>query len=74
MNNNAEKSRNHDEVDQIVDALVADPSCASDVKMLLRRKIAAPDIVHMIAPRPAGVKAAITEGEAEDDMWDNMPV
>ncbi len=74
MNEDKKHHRNQDEVDDIVDALVADPTRASDVKALLKRKIAAPDIVHMVVPRAAESKAAVAEDDTEDDLWDNVPV
>ena len=59
------------DVDEIVEALVADPTCAEDVKALLKQKLAAPDVVRMIAPKPTRTAAANDEA---DDMWDNVPV
>ncbi len=74
MNEDTKRHQTQDEVDDIVDALVADPTRASDVKALLKRKIAAPDIVHMVAPRAAPAKAAGAEDDTEDDLWDNVPI
>ena len=74
MNKETENHKSRDDVDEIVDALVADPSRASDVKALLKRKIAAPDIVRMVVPRAANAKFAVADDDAEDDIWDNMPV
>ena len=65
---------NQDEVDEIVDALVADPTRANDVKAILRHKISAPDIVRMVAPKTANVKAAVTDEDLDDDIWDNVPI
>ena len=74
MNKETERHQTQDEVDDIVDALVADPTRASDVKAMLKRKIAAPDIVHMVAPRRAPAKAGVAEDDTEDDLWDNVPI
>ncbi len=74
MNKETEHVQNQDEVDKIVDALVADPTRANDVKALLKRKIAAPDIVTMVIPRATPSKVAVSEDESEDDLWDNVPV
>jgi len=63
-----------DEVDEIVDALVADPTRADDVKAMLRHKISAPDIVRMVAPKVGIAKDAVTDEESDDDIWDNLPV
>jgi hypothetical protein len=63
-----------DEVDEIVDALVADPTRANDVKAILRHKISAPDIVRMVAPKSRIAKVAVTDEEADDDIWDNLPI
>jgi len=74
MNKEKKQDHNPDEVDEIVDALVADPTCASDVKALLRHKIAAPDIVRLVAPKAPSAKTAVAEDDSDDDVWDNMPV
>ncbi len=59
------------DVDEIVEALVADPSCAEDVKALLKQKLAAPDVVRMIAPKRQAPTAANDDAE---DLWDNVPI
>ena len=74
MNEDKKQPQSKDEVDEIVDALVADPTCANDVKAMLRRKIAAPDIIHMVAPKVPSSKNSVSEEESDDDVWDNMPV
>ncbi|MGI9393855.1 MAG: hypothetical protein ACR2OY_04355 [Boseongicola sp.] len=74
MNKENKQHHNQDEVDEIVDALVADPTRANDVKAQLRRKIAAPDIVQLVVPRTAEHKPATGEDDPDDDVWDNMPV
>ena len=65
---------NQDEVDEIVDALVADPTRANDVKAILRHKISAPDIVRMVAPKAANAKSVVTDEDLDDDIWDNVPI
>ena len=74
MNKETERHQTQDEVDDIVDALVADPTRASDVKALLKSKIAAPDIIQMVAPRRPPAKAVVAEDDTEDDLWDNVPI
>jgi len=71
---NTNQPHSKDEVDEIVDALVADPTCANDVKAILRHKISAPDIVRMVAPKAGIAKVAITDEELDDDIWDNLPI
>lgn len=58
-----------DDIDRIVDALLQNPDQAGDIKALLRQKMTAPDIVHV-------VRAARPERATEelDDFWDNVPV
>lgn len=61
-----------DDIDRIVDALVADPTRADDIKCLLRGKIAAPDSVNVAFPA-ARYSAAVAQTDV-DDMWDNVPI
>ena len=65
-----------DDVDHLIDSLVANPSSAEDVKTLLRHKMAAPDVVT-VAPstlkRPCEA-TAVDEDEDVDDLWDNVPI
>ena len=61
------------DVAAIVDAVLADPSRAEDAKALLTRKLEAPDVVRIAVPKTAAKVRLICE-DAEDDMWDNVPV
>ncbi|MGI9388961.1 MAG: hypothetical protein ACR2O1_02790 [Boseongicola sp.] len=74
MNKDQKQLQNQDEVDEIVEALVADPTRANDVKALLRRKIAAPGVVQLVVPSKEGQKSVVIEEDSDDDVWDNMPV
>jgi len=56
-----------------VDAVLADPSRAEDAKALLTRKLEAPDVVRIAVPKTSPKVRRICE-DAEDDMWDNVPV
>ena len=60
------------DVDAIVDAVLADPSCAENAKALLTNKLLAPDTVRVVSPKP--VVAKVASFEDVDDMWDNVPV
>jgi hypothetical protein len=59
-----------DDVDRIVDALVADPTRAEDLKSVLRSKLVAPDAVRVALP----FRAVSVASEEAEDMWDNVPV
>ena len=61
-----------EDVDAIVDAVAADPSCADSAKALLTNKMRAPEMVRVVAPKPAPTKAAVQDDV--DDMWDNVPI
>ena len=60
------------DVDAIVNAVLADPSCANDAKALLTSKLKAPETVRVVAPKPVPVHVA-TQDDV-DDMWDNVPI
>lgn len=60
------------DVETIVDSVVADPSRADIAKALLTRKIAAPDIVRVA--RVANVPSGPDRAEADEELWDNLPV
>jgi len=64
-----EPERMSDDIDRIVDALLANPASAGDIKTILRSKLSAPDIVHVVhaAPLPHGA-------DDLEDFWDNVPV
>ena len=61
-----------EDVDAIVDAVAADPSCADSAKALLTNKMRAPEMVRVVSPKP--VVAKVASFEDVDDMWDNVPV
>ena len=61
-----------DDIDKIVDALVADPSRADDIKSLLRGKLAAPESVNVAYAAPSA--RAVPAQTDLDDMWDNVPI
>lgn len=61
------------DVAAIVDAVLADPTRAEDAKALLTRKLAAPEMVRLAVPKTTpNPSRGLTE--ADDDMWDNVPV
>lgn len=59
-----------DDIDRIVDALIADPSRAEDMKSILRGKMRSPGKVKVAFAAPGLTEAAL---EAEE-LWDNVPV
>jgi hypothetical protein len=59
-----------DEVDRIVETLLAHPERASELKTLLRNRIENPSVVQF-APVADPLTLPI---EDADDMWDNVPV
>ena len=63
-----------DDVDALVEALVAHPERADDVKALLRRKLAAPDVVRVLMPEKAITDTPKDIDDSEDDLWDNVPI
>lgn len=68
--------RERDDVDHLIDALVADPGSAEDVKTLLRHKMAAPGVVA-VAPSTLKKPCEATAAEADEDvdeLWDNVPI
>lgn len=68
------QSLRHDaDVDAIVDAVLADPSRAEDAKALLTRKLEAPDVVRVAVPKTTPNPTRVAE-DADDDMWDNVPI
>lgn len=82
MKSTTAKVPTREEIDRIVDGLLADPSRADDVKGALRRRFAsvAPPASSYAAPvqlRPAGsampARSAALAAD-DDDMWENVPV
>jgi hypothetical protein len=72
------KAPARDEIDSIVDGLLADPSRVDDVKGVLRRRFA------LVAPHAALVQMRQVEratparnaalSSDDDDLWENVPV
>ena len=61
------------DVAAIVDAVLADPARADDAKALLTQKLGAPDVVRLAVPKSVRKPGSLRE-DADDDMWDNVPV
>ena len=61
------------DVDRIVDALLDDPSSARKAKALLTRKLEAPDVVRVAVQSRRNADEVAIE-DADDDLWDNVPV
>ena len=61
------------DVAAIVDAVLADPARADDAKALLTQKLRAPGVVRLAVPKSVRKPASLRE-EADEDMWDNVPV
>lgn len=61
------------DVAAIVDAVLADPTRAEDAKALLTSKLEAPGVVRVAVPKTTPNPTRVLE-EADDDMWDNVPV
>lgn len=55
-----------DDVDRLVDTLLAEPARAEDIKTQLRRRLRSDGAAHL--------KAVPTVADDLDDMWDNVPV
>lgn len=64
--------RKGDDIDQIVDALISNPSRADDLKSLLRGKMHSPKTVK-VAYAASGMAEDASAWEAEE-LWDNVPV
>ncbi|MXQ06772.1 hypothetical protein GQ651_02820 [Alphaproteobacteria bacterium GH1-50] len=62
-----------DDVDHLIDRLLADPGTVEDVKTLLRHKMSAPDVIA-VAPVCARSLQADRAEEDVEDMWDNVPI
>lgn len=67
-----ESSQPRDDIDRIVDALLENPERVSDIKVLLRNKLDAPEKVHVAYP-VSGDAPPVDECDL-DDFWDNVPV
>lgn len=55
-----------DDVDRLVDTLLAEPARAEDIKTMLRRRLRGDATTHL--------KAVPSGADDLDDMWDNVPV
>ena len=58
-----------DDIDKIVDTLLADPNSAEDVKDALRKRLLAKTTEPVEASRRDD-----DQHDDADDMWDNVPV
>lgn len=71
MKDNADPHRAGDDIDRIVEALLANPDQSASIKTLLREKLGAPDLVQV-----AYAAAAVLNDDSDDadDFWDNVPI
>jgi hypothetical protein len=64
-----------DEIDRMVDDLLADPTRVDDIKGELRRRLVggvpAPKTLHAVSDVPAPPSRVPPD---DDDLWENMPV
>ncbi|SDW15302.1 hypothetical protein [Celeribacter indicus] len=56
------------EIDRIVDELVVDEATATELKSRLRKSLAEEDADY------TGPALVASDGEAAEELWDNMPV
>ena len=70
MTSTAKRRQLHDDVEQIIEALEADPSQVEDVKSMLLERKKLPGVVRLEA-RHLAVEVV---SDDVDDMWDNVPV
>ena len=73
MKDLADTYADRDDVDHLIDRLLADPGTADDVKTLLRHKMSAPDVVAVAPVTSRRTRQTDTEDDLED-MWDNLPI
>ncbi|WP_413720082.1 hypothetical protein [Silicimonas sp. MF1-12-2] len=59
-----------DEMDRIVETLIAHPERAPELKALLRARFENPSVVRISPVRVVPVP----QPDEADDMWDNVPV
>lgn len=64
------QANREDDVDTMVDSLLADPNRADDIKSMLRQRLAEDGVV----PLRSVPKAVSAISDDLDDMWDNVPV
>jgi hypothetical protein len=78
MKSTTAKVPTREEIDSIVDGLLADPSRADDVKGALRARFSsvAPDAVlaHIRAVDPVMPVRSPAATTDDDDLWENVPV
>ncbi|MDJ1016977.1 MAG: hypothetical protein QNJ35_10730 [Paracoccaceae bacterium] len=67
------KPEARDDVDVIIDTLLAEPERAEDLKTMLRHKMAAPEVVAVAHAKPVS-KPDIDAQDDVEDLWDNVPV
>ncbi len=70
MTSTAKRRQLHDDVEQIIEALAADPSQVEDVKSMLLERKKLPGVVRLEARH----RAVAVVSDDVDDMWDNVPV
>lgn len=70
MTSTAKRRQLHDDVEQIIEALAADPSQVEDVKSMLLERKKLPGVVRLEARH----RAVEVVSDDLDDMWDNVPV
>ena len=72
--NSPTSARKYDaDVAAIVDAVLDDPARADDAKALLTQKLGAPGMVRVAVAKTTPKPVRVQE-DADDDMWDNVPV
>ena len=59
------------DIDGIVESLLADPGSADEAKRLLRKKMQLTAVVNMMAPAMPMVGGS---DDDLDDLWDNVPI
>lgn len=80
MKHSPDGRRRADDIDRIVEALIADPSRSEDLKSLLRRKIrshgtvAVPHATRGMAEKPRLWQEDEGAAEQAEELWDNLPV
>ncbi|SFP72797.1 hypothetical protein [Tranquillimonas alkanivorans] len=56
-----------DEIDRLIDLVLAQPARAEEVKAVLRARLSGAPTLRLVAAPDA-------EPEADDDTWDNVPI
>ena len=68
------KPEPRDDVDVIIDTLLAEPERAEDLKTMLRHKMAAPEVGAVAHAKPVAAPPEIDTQDDVEDLWDNVPV